>query len=194
MASLPEISNSEEILANERSDGPLFEIGATGPDNHDRREVLSKLLAAALVIATNWPRSGALAAALPLGRDRFLEISAKLCAVQLKDGFLGDAIQNALLDHYAADEFKRIANILESAAPEDVERLIAGSGLRELAKSVVSAWYSGQVSTGEAVRVLAYEEALAWPATGYAKAPGTCGVFGDWRAKPASAFDPGHRP
>jgi len=178
---------------NARSDGPLFEIGATGPDNHDRREVLSKLLAAALVIATNWPRGGALAAALPLGRDRFLEISAKLCAAQLKDGFLGDAIQNALLDHYAADEFKRIANILESAAPEDVERLIAGSGLRELAKSVVSAWYSGQVGTGEAVRVLAYEEALAWPATGYAKAPGTCGVFGDWTAKPASA-DPGHRP
>jgi hypothetical protein len=193
MASLPEISTSEEILVNARSDGPLFEIGATGPDNHDRREVLSKLLAAALVIATNWPRGGALAAALPLGRDRFLEISAKLCAAQLKDGFLGDAIQNALLDHYAADEFKRIANILESAAPEDVERLIAGSGLRELAKSVVSAWYSGQVGTGEAVRVLAYEEALAWRATGYAKAPGTCGVFGDWTAKPASA-DPGHRP
>jgi hypothetical protein len=178
---------------NERFDGPAFEVRATAPDGHDRRELLSKLLVTALVIATNWPRGGALAAALPLGRGRFLEISAKLCAMQIKDGSPADAIQSALLDHYAADEFKRIANILESAAPEDVERLIAGSGLRELAKSVVSAWYSGQVGTGEAVRVLAYEEALAWPATGYAKAPGTCGVFGDWTAKPASA-DPGHRP
>jgi hypothetical protein len=182
-----------ETSVKQRSDSPLYEVGATVLGNHDRREVLSKLLAAALVVTTSWPRGGALAATLPLGRDRFLEISAKLCAVEIKDGFLGDAIQNALLDHYAANEFKRIAKILESATPEDVDHLIAISGLRELARSVVSAWYSGQVGRGEAARVLAYEEALAWPATRYAKAPGTCGEFGEWNAKPANAFDPGDR-
>jgi Membrane bound FAD containing D-sorbitol dehydrogenase len=55
---------------------------------------------------------------------------------------------------------------------QDVDRLVASSGLHRLAESIVSVWYSGLFGTGEKARVLAYEEALAWRATGYAKAPG----------------------
>jgi Membrane bound FAD containing D-sorbitol dehydrogenase len=178
---------------NKHSDAFVLENRATAA-SPDRRELLTTLFAAVLANAVCWPRGGIAAEALPLGRDHFLELSAKLCAMQIKDESLADAIQNALVSQYAASEFKRAASILESAPSQHVDRLIAGSGLRDLAKSIVSVWYSGQVGTGEKARVLTYEEALAWPATGYAKPPGTCGEFGDWIAKPASASDLGHRP
>jgi hypothetical protein len=159
----------------------------------ERREMLQRLLAAALAIVTGW-HNDAVAAALPLERDRFVELSEKLCAMSIDDAFLADAIQNALADQYAAENFRRIAELLHSAAPQEFERLVAGSGLHELAKSIVSVWYSGLLETGDGARVLAYAEALAWRATGYAKAPGTCGEFGDWISKPPSPLDRGPRP
>jgi hypothetical protein len=78
---------------------------------------------------------------------------------------------------------------VQSASLQDVDRLIAGSDLQKVAASIVSIWYSGLFGTSENARVLAYEEALAWRATGYAKAPGTCGEFGDWIMKPPTARD-----
>jgi hypothetical protein len=81
-----------------------------------------------------------------------------------------------------------------SATPQDVDRLVASSGLDKLAKSIISVWYSGLLGTGETTRVLAYEDALAWRATGYAKAPGTCGEFGDWITKPPTALAGERRP
>jgi hypothetical protein len=158
-----------------------------------RRELLQSLGAAVLATATGW-YIDALAAALPIERDRFLEASEKLCAMSIDDRALADVIQNALLDQFAADDFRRIAELLHSATPQDIDRLVASSGLNKLAKSIVSLWYSGLLGTGERTRVLAYEEALAWRATGYAKAPGTCGEYGDWIAKPPTVLDREHRP
>jgi Membrane bound FAD containing D-sorbitol dehydrogenase len=182
----------EEMQVSKRSDACVLEIGA-GATCPDRRELLTRLLAVALADAMFWPCGGATAEALPLGRDQFLALSAKLCAMQIKDEALADAIQNALVGRFAAKELKHIDSILESSSPQDADHQISRSGLGELAKSIVAVWYSGQVGAGEAARVLAYEDALAWPATGYAKAPGTCGIFGEWTAKPARAFDSGHR-
>lgn len=172
----------------------LVEINAAAASSPHRRELLAGLLAVALAALAGWPPSGTLAAALPLERKRFLELSAKLCAMPLENGSLADIIQNALIDQHAAGEFRQLAKLLDAAAPEDVGHLAARSGVRQLAKSIISIWYSGQFGTGEEARVLAYEEALAWPATGYAKAPGSCGVFGDWTAKPDDALSGGHRP
>ena len=157
-----------------------------------RRELLQSLLAAALANAAGWPSDPV--ASMPLERDRFVELSAKLCAMSIEDGSLADAIQKALADQYPENEFGRIAELLHSAAPEDADRLVVGSPLHKLAKSIVSLWYSGLLGTGEKARVLAYEEALAWRATGYAKAPGTCGEFGDWIAQPLSALNRERRP
>ena len=166
------------------------EAAAGGPH---RREVLLRLLAAALATTTGW-HGDAVAAALPLERDRFVELSEKLCAMSIDDRSLADVIQTALVDQHAADDFKRIAETLHSATPQDIDRLVASSGLHELARSIVSVWYSGLLGTGDRARVLAYEEALAWRATGYAKAPGTCGEFGDWIAKPPNALNRERRP
>jgi hypothetical protein len=161
------------------------ETVAGGPH---RRDLLQSLLAAALATVTDW-HNDAVAAALPLTRDRFVELSDKLCAMSIEDGLLADAIQNALADQYTDDELRRIAELLHAATPDDVDRLVASSGLHKLARSIVSVWYSGLLGTGETTRVLAYEEALAWRATGYAKAPGTCGEFGDWITMPPTARD-----
>jgi hypothetical protein len=161
--------------------------------NRHRRELLQSLGAAVLATVTG-RYIDVLAAALPIEQDRFLEVSEKLCAMSIDDRTLADAIQNALLDQFAADDFRRIAELLHSATPQDIDRLVAGSGLNELAKSIVSLWYSGLLGTGESTRVLAYEEALAWRATGYTKAPGTCGEFGDWIAKPSTVLNRERRP
>jgi hypothetical protein len=152
-----------------------------------RRELLQSLLAATLATASGW-HNNAVAATGPLERDRFLELSEKLCAMSIQDRSLADNIQNALADQYTQEEFGRIAAVLDLADPQDIDRLIANSGLQKLAKSIVAVWYSGLVGTGERTRVLAYEEALAWRATRYSKAPGTCGEFGDWIAKPPTAL------
>ena len=153
-----------------------------------RRELLQSLLAIAFAMPAGW-HNDVLAATLPLGRDRFVEMSEKLCAMSIEDRSFADAIQNALLTQHAAADFMRLAELVRSAAPQDVDQLVASSGLADLAKSIASVWYSGLLGTGDTARVLAYEEALAWRATGFAKAPGTCGEFGDWIAKPPSAVD-----
>ncbi len=158
--------------------------------SYHRRELLQRLLAAALASMPSW-HNNVLAATLPLERDRFVELSEKLCAMSIQDRSLADAIQNALVDYYAAVDFRNIAEHLHSATPQDVDRLLASSNL---ARSIISVWYSGLLGTGEKTRVLAYEEALAWRATGYAKAPGTCGEFGDWITKPPSVADRERRP
>jgi hypothetical protein len=160
--------------------------GRVAGDPH-RRKLLTGFLAASLTAVTGW-YGAAIAAALPLSRDRFLELSKKLCSMPIDDGSLADAIQTALVDQYAVEDLRRLADLLNSASSQDVERLVAGSGLHELAKSIVSVWYSGLLGTGERTRLLAYEEALVWRATSYAKAPGTCGEFGDWITKPSTLF------
>ena len=171
----------------QRTSAARQEIVASNPH---RRELLRSFLAAALAATWSWQRD-VLAATLPLERDRFIELSEKLCAMSTRDKSLGEAIQNALADYYDAADFKRMAELLHSAPPDDVDRLLASSGLQKLAKAIVSGWYSGFVGTGESTRVLAYEGALAWQATGYAKAPGICGEFGDWATKPPSTPDRG---
>ena len=152
-------------------------------DNPHRRELLQNLLAAALGAMWIWQRD-ALAATSPLERDRFMELSEKLCAMSIRDNSLAEVIQNALADYYQAADFKRIAESLHSATPDDVDRLLASSGLQKLANAIVSTWYSGLIGAGEKTHVLAYEAALVWEATGYAKSPGICSEFGDWTAKP----------
>jgi hypothetical protein len=163
-------------------------------DSHDRRELLRGVLAAALVTLPVWNNYAA-AATLPMGRGRFIDLSRQLCAMSIEGGGTqADAIQKALLDKYSDYDFRRLADLLHSAIPQDVDRLVASSGLEELVKSIVSVWYSGLLGTGERTRVLAYEDALAWRATGYAKAPGTCGEFGDWITRPSNALDHERKP
>jgi hypothetical protein len=166
------------------------DVAVGGPD---RRELLQGLLAAALATAPGW-HNDAVAGSLPLERDRFIEISERLCAMSIDDASLADPIQNALADQYGDNDLRRLSELLRSAALQDVDRLVASSGLHRLAKSIVSVWYSGMFGTGEKARMLAYEEALAWRATGYAKAPGTCGEFGDWITEPPSALHRDRRP
>jgi Membrane bound FAD containing D-sorbitol dehydrogenase len=163
---------------------------AGGPN---RRVLLQQLLALAFATALDW-HDITVATAFPLDRRRFVELSQKLCAMQIEDGPLAGAIQSALADQYSHDDFKRIAELLHSATPQDIDRLVASSGLQNLAKSIVSTWYSGLLGTGDRTRVLAYDDALAWRATGYAKAPGTCGEFGDWIAQPPTTPDLERRP
>src|SRR5262245_19296685 len=158
---------------------------AGGPD---RRELLQRLLAAAFAVLSDW-RHTAIAATLPLEPQRFVELSQKLCAMSIKDETLAGVIHKALANLYTEDELRRIAELLDSAPSHNMNRLIASSGFEPLAKALVSAWYSGSLGSGESARVLAYEDALAWRATGYAKAPGTCGEFGDWTGPPPNTSD-----
>jgi len=169
-------------------DGQDTEAG--GPD---RRELVQGLLAAAFAAVPDWHHQ-AVAATSQLEPPWFVQLSQKLCAMSINDGALAGVIQKGLANLYSEDDLRRIADLLHSAAAEDIDRLVTSSGFQTLAKSIVSAWYSGFLGSGESTRLLAYEDALAWRATGYAKAPGTCGEFGDWSSPPPTTFDREHRP
>ena len=69
----------------------------------------------------------------------------------------------------------------------DVGRWQSDPKTKEIAKDIISVWYSGLTGQGDKQRVITHESALAWRATGYAKPPGTCGEFGDWTARPAGS-------
>jgi hypothetical protein len=70
----------------------------SAPGSPHRRELLQGLLVATLAAAAGWDND-AVAASLPLERDRFVGLSEKLCAMSIADGSLADAIQNALADN-----------------------------------------------------------------------------------------------
>jgi hypothetical protein len=177
------------MTANQHSDGRTYKIDTYHPICFHRRELLIWCLAAVFTGSVGWGDHNSVAAASPFERDRFLDLSAKLCGMPIEDGSLADVIQDALASRYVNEEFWRLAELVKSADPNDVERLGAGSAVWELAKSILSVWYSGRIGVGERTLVLAYDEALAWRATGYAKAPGVCGAFGDWITKPHGALD-----
>lgn len=129
---------------------------------------------------------------LPLDRDDFVELSRRLCDLSLKAGSLSDELQAALLDveGRVPDRLARLAELVASAPPADVDRLVAQSDLKDLAEAIVAAWYTGMVGPAQRPRVVTHEDALAWRATGYAKAPGTCGAYGEWTERPTPTRAP----
>lgn len=103
---------------------------------------------------------------------------------------MADVIQSAITSDTGADQLTRLAALVGQAPSETVDTLLATSDLKELAERLIAAWYTGMSGAKETRRVLSHDEALAWRATGYANAPGTCGVFGEWTAKPGSIATP----
>ena len=172
---------------------PIREPGAgrDGPATDrfamDRRAAITGALAtlAGLPLAA-WPIL-AEAADLPLDRARFLELSRKLCGHSFKAGSLADDLQAGVLAGQAPGGLVRLAELIATAPAAEVDRLVAQSDVKVLAEAIVAAWYTGMVGPADMPRVVTHEDALAWPATGYAKAPGTCGQFGEWTAMPAPA-------
>ncbi len=112
---------------------------------------------------------------------------------------MADAMQAAIAGGTQSERLTQLAALLRQAPPESVENLVAASDLKDLAESLIAAWYTGLTGSAEkngsgektgaklAPYVISHEEALAWRATGYAKAPGTCGLFGEWAVKPGLA-------
>lgn len=120
--------------------------------------------------------------------DRFMEVSSHLCGLPLSSRTLGADILALLSHEFEAYRMLALANTVESSRPEDMNFRIAGGGLDPLARRLVATWYSGIVRTkngGE--RLLSYTEAAGWAATGYAKPPTYCGVFGEWADPPEAA-------
>src|SRR4029077_10288131 len=76
-----------------------------------RRELLQSLLAAALATVPGW-HNDAVAGTLPLERDRFVELSQKLCAMSIDDRAMADAIKNALADQYSDYDLRRLVELL----------------------------------------------------------------------------------
>lgn len=177
------------MIANQHPDGRTHKIDISYPNCFHRRELLLWCLTTVFAGSVGWGGHNFIAAASPFEADRFIDLSSKLCGMPIEDRSLADIIQKALAARYANEEFWRLAELVKSVDPNDVERLNASSAVWELAKSILSAWYSGRIGVGERTLVLAYDEALAWRATNFAKAPGVCGAFGDWVTKPHGALD-----
>jgi hypothetical protein len=120
--------------------------------------------------------------------DRFIEVSSHLCGLPLTSRTMGADILALLSHEFQPDRMLALANTVESSRAEDLNFHITGGGLDALVRRLVAAWYSGIVRTkngGE--RLLSYTEAAGWAATGYAKPPTYCGVFGEWADPPELA-------
>jgi hypothetical protein len=132
---------------------------------------------------------GSAATAQPaLTLDRFIQVSSHLCGLPLTSRTMGADILALLSHEFQPDRMLALANTVESSRAEDLNFQITGGDLDALARRLVAAWYSGIVRTkngGE--RLLSYTEAAGWAATGYAKPPTYCGVFGEWADPPELA-------
>lgn len=117
--------------------------------------------------------------------DRFMAVSSQLCGLPLASRTMGADILALLSHEFQPYRMVALANTVQSSHVEDLNFRITGSGLDELSRRLVAAWYSGIVRTkngGE--RLLSYTEAAGWAATGYAKPPTYCSVFGEWADPP----------
>lgn len=119
-----------------------------------------------------------------LAFDRFMAVSERLCDVQLFSRTLGADIL-ALLSHEFTDQkLNALIVLVEGVGNDQLDFRVNGMG--PLVSRLVALWYSGlaPMKSGNAL-VLSYTDVAAWPATGYAKPPGYCGVaFGEWSQAP----------
>ena len=133
-------------------------------------------------------------AAARLDPARFLEMSRRLTAQPIRSRSLANEIQAAIGPLDVGDNLGRLADLVERSTPEQLGRAIAEAGYTGLADMIVVAWYSGTVGGDKDLRIVTHSDALAWAATGYAKAPGTCDTaFGAWTAQPVIAAAKGAR-
>ena len=111
---------------------------------------------------------------------RFRALSARLT------GFPEDALDPVL----AGELMDRLQATGDGAG---LERLLSGTGDGEddLARRIVTAWYSGMHPTTDGVVVATFGEALVWRVLDFTKPPGDCSAEpGDW-ARPAVRKDEG---
>ena len=160
---------------------------ASAPVDPARRAALQALLAGA---ASLLGVSAASIAAQPTRLDpvRFLELSRRLTAMPIRSRSLAAEIQAAIAPFGSAGDLARLADLAERTPPDRLDQAVTDAGLRGPADLIVIAWYAGLAGPDTALRVITHTDALAWAATGYAKAPGTCDeAFGAWTRPPVIA-------
>ena len=85
---------------------------------------------------------------------------------------LASALLRSLVATGRGDELRRLASAPAAAHSA-------------LAADIVAAWYSGVHPSASGPVVATYDDALVWPALGFAQPRGVCGVPGSWAARPA---------
>lgn len=124
------------------------------------------------------------ASALDLSDTEFLFLSERLCGLAPDDPSLAGAVQAAVAVLHPVGALRRLADLV-AVISGNLDFAIDASGLAEPASSVVAIWYSGLTGDSAGARVLTYNSALGWAATGFAKPNGTCGEgFGAWADAP----------
>lgn len=80
----------------------------------------------------------------------------------------------------------QLAALARQTPPGDLAAALRDTPMEPLARALAAAWYTGTIGAGPAARLLSYEDALSWKATGFEMVPGQCaGEFGFWSEPPA---------
>jgi hypothetical protein len=128
-------------------------------------------------------------AAAALTPTSLIAAAAQLDAAQVLDESLGEAFLEALSVRVGVEPLARLVTLVQSTAPEQIDREIESAGLESAAREVVAAFYSGLVGHGPGEKLVTYLFALVWGAAPFTKPPSLCGgIFGYWANPPAPAL------
>jgi hypothetical protein len=124
-----------------------------------------------------------------------IELNAFRELTSLLTGLLpGDAsLPELFLQAFSADaaDLGKLHAIVTEHPEAEWDGAIAAAGLKQLAESLIEAWYTGSITQTSQERVLTYLDAFVWHACSYAKPPTRCDTnFGAW----ADAPPPGRFP
>jgi hypothetical protein len=154
-----------------------------------RREMLRyTALALASSIGTTWTTRPVGAALTDIEMDDFLAAASALCGLDVYDPGKG----KPYWDHFKTDDtlpaLTQLVDLLETTPPDKINEAVAAARLDQLASSIVSAFYSGQLIEGNKIQLVTYWDALVWQAVkSFTKPPGVCGGgFGYWAEAPKS--------
>ncbi|MGE0680179.1 MAG: sugar dehydrogenase complex small subunit [Candidatus Binatia bacterium] len=159
---------------------------ATGKIELSRRAVLR--CAAALVaggLSANWITTARAELTL-IEMDEFLAAASVLCGLDAYDPGKG----KPYWDHFKVDAtlpaLTKLVELMETTPPDKIDPQLAAAHLDQLAKSIVAAFYSGQIVQGNETQFVTYWDALVWQAVkSFTKPPGICGgSFGYWADPP----------
>ena len=103
--------------------------------------------------------------------------------MRLSSRTFGADILALLSLEFSDAQMSTLADFVETT--NDIEVNFRAAGLEPIVSRLVSIWYSGiapMKNGGE--RLLTYTDATAWAATGYAKPPSYCAIFGEWAQTP----------
>lgn len=152
----------------------------------DRRTLLQALSGlAAWSLVARPARTLAQGTATSASAD-FARVTAALTGYPAPDAATADKVMRAFATPARRNALTALAALVGATPPAELDAALRAKQLEPVANELVSAWFSGIVTTDRGPQLVLYTDALVWTAMTYSKPMGVCGgVTGYWANPPA---------